>query len=78
MASTYRDNIINQIDTIPESFLPDVYQMLHLLKTRFMPAGADSNRKENSTPLEGIWKGAVIDETDFTEARRSLFPYENR
>ncbi len=78
MASTYRDRIINEIDTIPEVFLPDVYQMLHLLKTRFMPDAADKKSKKVKKNLEGIWKGAVIEENDFAEARRSLFSYENR
>ena len=78
MPSTYRDRIINEIDTIPEVFLPDVYQMLHLLKTRFMPDAADKKSKKDKKNLEGIWKGAVIEENDFAEARRSLFSYENR
>ena len=75
MATTYRDRIINERDSIPDAFLPDVYQMLHILKTRFLPAERD---KKNRKSLEGIWQGAFIEEKDFTEARRSLFTYENR
>jgi hypothetical protein len=74
MASTYRDRIIHEIESIPDAFLPDVYQMLQLLKTRFLPAETVGKSKES---LEGIWKGAVIEEDDFAEARRSLFSYEN-
>ena len=75
MATTYRDRIINEIDSIPDAFLPDVYQMLHILKTRFLPAVGD---KKNRKSLEGIWQGAVIEEEDFAAARRSLFSFENR
>jgi hypothetical protein len=74
MASTYRERIIHEIDSIPDAFLPKVYEMLHLLKTGFVPLA----RKKSATPLEGIWNGAVIEEDDFSAARRSLFPYENK
>ncbi|MEI6209734.1 MAG: hypothetical protein WCP20_23360 [Desulfuromonadales bacterium] len=75
MATTYRDKIIDEIDSIPDAFLPDVYQVLHILKTRFLPNEAGTKSRKS---LEGIWQGAVIEEEDFAEARRSLFSYEYR
>lgn len=74
MATTYRDKIIDEIDSIPDAFLPDVYQMLHILKTRFLPS---ESRTKGKKSLEGIWQGAVIEEEDFAAARRTLFSYEN-
>ena len=78
MSSIYRDKIISELDSIPEASLPDVYQMLHLLKTRFLTAEKGKKSKKSGKSLEGIWKGTVFDEDDFAKARRSLFPYENR
>jgi hypothetical protein len=38
--------------------------------------GADLAKK-NPGSLQGIWKGIVIDEEDFADAKASLFPERN-
>ena len=44
-----------------------------LRRALFRMYGAELAKK-NPGSLRGIWKGAVIDEEDFAEAKASLFP----
>ncbi len=48
--------------------------ILHFEKQSKSPV---SYRKGKRGSLKGIWKGSVIDESLFIEARKSLFNYED-
>ena len=75
MPSTFKEKIIEDIDSVPEVMLPKLYKIIHLLTSEFV-------QKTNKTgtgmrgSLHGIWKDSKIDESLFLEAKKSLFPYE--
>jgi hypothetical protein len=69
----YKEKILQDIEKIPESKLPNVYKIIHLL-TGEITSGAKKAGK--SASLRGIWKGSQIDDSLFSEAKKSLFPYE--
>ncbi len=73
MQTGYKEKILKEIDKIPDDKLANVYRIIHLLTGEIM-AGAKKTVKRSS--LRGIWKGSQIDDSLFTEARKSLFPYE--
>ncbi len=75
MSSAYKEKIIKEIEKIPESKMPKLYKVIHLLATELMP---NAKKTGNRGSLKGIWKGSQLDESLFTEAKRSLFPYEYR
>lgn len=71
----YRKKLLQEIKSIPKEMTPILYKVVRLLNTGW---GASSeSRKGKRGSLRGIWKGTVIDESLFIEARRSLFNYEN-
>ncbi|MBI5740102.1 MAG: hypothetical protein HZA16_05205 [Nitrospirae bacterium] len=73
MQISYKEKILKEIEKIPADKLPNMYRIIHLL-TGEITAGVQKTGKRVS--LKGIWKGSHIDESLFTEARKSLFPYE--
>ena len=75
MSSAYKEKIIKEIEKIPESKMPKLYKVIHLLATELMPK---AKKTGNRGSLKGIWKGSQIDESLFAEAKKSLFPYEYR
>jgi mRNA-degrading endonuclease YafQ of YafQ-DinJ toxin-antitoxin module len=75
MLSTYKERILREIERVPESKMPKLYRVIHLLATELMP---ETKKAAKRGSLKGIWKGAQIDESLFIEAKKSLFPYEYR
>jgi hypothetical protein len=73
MLSTYKEKILQELDRVPEEKMPMLYQLIHLVTTEFI---TETKTKQRAS-LQGIWQGSQIDESLFTEARRSLFPYEH-
>ncbi|MBI4825310.1 MAG: hypothetical protein HY807_02670 [Nitrospirae bacterium] len=73
MQPSYKEKILKDLEKIPADKLPNVYRIIHLL-TDEIKAGVKKTGKRVS--LRGIWKGSQIDDSLFTEARKSLFPYE--
>jgi len=73
MQASYKEKIMQEIEKIPEDKLANMYRIIHLL-TGELTAGTQKTGKRVS--LKGIWKGSQIDDSLFTEARKSLFPYE--
>lgn len=53
--------------------LPNLYRIIHLLTGEISACAQKSGKRVS---LKGIWKGSYIDESLFTEVRKSLFPYE--
>lgn len=74
MLPTYKEKILKEIERVPEDKMPTLYKAIHLL-TELMVATKKTGARGS---LKGIWKGNQIDEALFTEAKRSLFPYEYR
>ena len=73
MQTSYKERILREIEKIPDEKLGNIYKIIHLL-TGEITAGA---KKTGTRPsLRGIWKVSQIDEALFTEAKKSLFPYE--
>lgn len=73
--SAYREKILEEIKYLPEEMLPKFYKVIHIITTEFTPG---LKKKGERGSLKGIWKGSDIDEKLFTEAKKSLFPYEYR
>lgn len=73
MQPSYIEKIMQDIEKIPADKLPNVYRIIHLL-TGEIKAGV--KKTGNRVSLRGIWKGSQIDDSLFTEARKSLFTYE--
>lgn len=71
----YREKLLQEIKAAPQEMTQLLYKIVHSLNTQW---GINSeDRKGNRGSLRGIWKGSIIDESLFTEARKSLFSYED-
>ncbi len=70
----YREKLLQEIKDIPKEMTPVLYKIVHILNARWDVSSESRKGKRGS--LRGIWRGAIIDENLFTEARRSLFNYE--
>lgn len=75
MPTTYKEKLIEEIKNIPEEMLPKLYKIIHLLKVELMQA---PKGEKGRSSLKGIWKGSQIDDSLFTGAKESLFPYEHK
>jgi hypothetical protein len=75
MTSIYKEKILKEIEKIPEDKMPKLYRIIQVLTNEFMPK---AKKTGNRGSLKGIWKGNIIDESLFIEAKKSLFPYEYR
>ena len=73
MQTSYKEKILKEIEKIPDDKLGNIYKIIHLL-TAEITSGVKKTGKRVS--LRGIWKGSQIDDSLFTEAKKSLFPYE--
>jgi len=73
MPSTFKEKILEELDSVPEDMLHKIYKIIHLLTTELVPR---TKQTGNRGSLKGIWKGSQIDESLFLEAKKSLFPYE--
>jgi len=75
MSSTYKEKLLREIEEIPKEVIPKLYRVIRILKTELIPKPEKSRIRGS---LKGIWKGSQIDESLFVEAKKSLFPYENK
>jgi len=75
MLSTYKEKILKELDGVPREMMPKLYKIIHLLATELIPKTKETGKRGS---LKGIWKGSQVDESIFLEARKSLFPYENK
>jgi len=75
MASTYKEKLIKEIEETPQEIIPKLYEMMHYLRDELMQKAKMSGKRGS---LKGIWKGSVVDEKLFSEAKSSLFPYEGK
>jgi hypothetical protein len=73
MATTYKQKLFGELNAIPEELLPRFYRIIHALCTEFTHSAAETKTRGS---LKGIWGDVKIDESVFTEAKRSLFKYE--
>jgi hypothetical protein len=73
MLSTYKDLILKEVERVPQDKMPTLYKIIHLLATELITKTTKTGTRGS---LQGIWRGSQVDESLFTEARRSLFPYE--
>lgn len=73
--SKYRERLLEEIREFPEEMMPELYKIIHLLNTKFVPRMKKTKKRGS---LKGIWKGSQIDEALFLQAKKSLFPYEYR
>jgi hypothetical protein len=75
MLSTYKEKILKDLEDVPGEMMPKLYKIIHLLTTELIPKTKETG---NRGSLKGIWKGSQVDESLFFEARKSLFPYEDK
>lgn len=75
MASYYKEKLIKEIEETPQVIIPKLYERVHHLRDELMQK-AKMSRKRGS--LKGIWRGSQIDETLFSDAEKTLFPYESK
>ncbi len=71
----YTEKLWDEIKNIPEEMAPEIYRVIHLLRTEFLPKMMN---EKGRCSLKGIWKGSKIDEALFKQAKESLFPYERQ
>jgi len=72
----YREKLLREIESTPKEMTPILYKVVHLLNNQ-LSAGSESREVKRGS-LRGIWKGSIIDEELFIEARKSLFDYETK
>jgi hypothetical protein len=73
MATTYKQKLIGEINSLPEDLMPRFYRIVRTLRSEL------TNKTEVKTKrgsLRGIWGNLEIDETHISAARKSLFSYE--
>ncbi len=75
MLSTYKEKILKELEGVPREMMPKLYKIIHLLATELIPKTKETG---NRGSLKGIWKGSQVDESLLLEARKSLFPYEDK
>jgi hypothetical protein len=75
MLSTYKEKILKELEGVPREMMPKLQKIIHLLATELIPKTKETG---NRGSLKGIWKGSQVDESLFLEARKSLFPYEDK
>ena len=75
MLSTYKEKILTALEGETSKMMPKLYKIIHLLATELIPKTKETG---NRGSLKGIWKGSQVDESLFLEARKSLFPYEDK
>ena len=75
MPSTYKEKILKEIEEAPQEIVPELYRVFHRLKLELMEK---SGKTRNRQSLKGIWKGCRVEETLFSEAKKSVFPYETK
>jgi hypothetical protein len=75
MASTYKEKLIKEIEETPQEIIPKLYERMHHLRDELMQKAKMSGKRGS---LNGIWKGSLLDEKLFSEAKSSLFPYEGK
>lgn len=73
MQTSYKEKILKEIEKIPDDKLGNIYKIIHLLTAEITSAVKKTGKRVS---LRGIWKGSQIDDSLFTEAKKSLFPYE--
>lgn len=73
MQTNYKEKILQEIEKIPEDKLANMYKIIHLLAAEIT---SDAKKTGKKVSLKGIWKGSLIDDSMFAEAKKSLFPYE--
>jgi hypothetical protein len=75
MLSTYKEKILKELEGVPREMMPKLHKIIHLLATELIPKTKEAG---NRGSLKGIWKGSQVDESLFLEAKKSLFPYEDK
>jgi len=75
MASTYKEKLIKEIEETPQEIIPKLYEMMHHFRIELMQKSQRSGKRGS---LKGIWKGSLVDEKLFSDAKNSLFPYEGK
>ena len=72
---SYKKRLLKEIEKVPDDKTPQLHKIIHLLTTELIPK---TKKTGNRGSLKGIWKDSQIDESLFTKAKKSLFPYEHK
>jgi hypothetical protein len=75
MASKYKEKLIKEIEETPQEIIPKLYEVMHHLRDELMQKARMPGKRGS---LKGIWKGSVVDEKLFSDAKSALFPYEGK
>ncbi len=75
MLPVYKERILNELEEIPDESFPVVYKLIHLIASKFFIKQKKTGRRNS---LKGIWSGSQIDDSLFSKAKESLFPYESK
>ncbi len=73
MATTYKQKLIGEINSLPEDLMPRFYRIVRTLRSELTNEKAVKTKRGS---LRGIWGNLEIDETYISAARKSLFSYE--
>ena len=74
MLSTYKEKLIQEIETIPDEMIPQFYRIINVLKNEIVNKPQPVNDKQT---LRGIWRGSKIKNNLIKQAKDSVFSYEN-
>ena len=75
MATTYRQKLFDEINSIPENLIPLFYKVISTLRSEMIQQKIEVPKRGS---LRGIWKDAAIDDLLISEAKKSLFSYESK
>ena len=73
MATTYKQKLIGEINTLPEELMPRFYRIVRTLRSELTNKAAVMPKRGS---LRGIWGNLEIDESHIFAAKKFLFSYE--
>jgi hypothetical protein len=75
MATTYKQKLIGEINSLPEELIPRFYRIVRTLRSELSNKAVVIPKRGS---LRGIWGNLDIDESRIVAAKKSLFSYENK
>ena len=75
MATTYKQKLIGEINTLPEELMPRFYRIVRTLRSELTNKAAVMPKRGS---LRGIWGNLEIEESHIFAAKKSLFSYESK
>lgn len=75
MATTYKQKLIGEINSLPEELIPRFYRIVRTLRSELSNKAVVMPKRGS---LRGIWGNLDIEESRIVAAKKSLFFYESK